>query len=192
MTIHSSPANSIGRDIGTESELVDQFLDGLIDDQTREGIWKADQEILEQGPVAQGRSDSAIGLALGYVQSGKTTTITALAAAAADDGYRVIVALLGSTNLLLDQNQDRIETALSIGVRQDYRWKIEVNPKGKKGAKSIAEWLERDRTLFLPVLKHAGRIRDLAAVLEELSMTDVPTLIIDDEADQAARALWAR
>ena len=104
----------------------------------------------------------------------------------------MIVALLGSTNLLLDQNQDRIETALSIGVRQDYRWKIEVNPKGKKGAKSIAEWLERDRTLFLPVLKHAGRIRDLAAVLEELSMTDVPTLIIDDEADQAARALWAR
>ena len=50
-------------------------------------------------------SGGQTGLALGYIQSGKTTSITALIAAAADQGYQIIVALLGGTNLLLDQNK---------------------------------------------------------------------------------------
>ena len=95
------------------------------------------------------------------MQSGKTTSITALISTAADDGYRIVVALLGTTKLLLDQNTDRIDEALGIGERADYRWVTHAQPKGDKAGSDLADWIERDRILLLPVLKHAGRINDL-------------------------------
>lgn len=61
--------------------------------ETRDALWTSVDSILSHGPTvtdAQGQT----GLALGYVQSGKTTAITALVAAAADTGYRIVVAIL--------------------------------------------------------------------------------------------------
>jgi hypothetical protein len=120
------------------------------------------------------------------VQSGKTTAITALTARAADDGYRVVVALLGSTNLLLDQNVHRLRRALGIDQRQDYRWVDIPNASGATTARELSTWLDRGRTVLLPVLKHAGRITALAEVLSRAVPGSVPVLIIDDEADQAS------
>ena len=169
--------------LGTEARLVDSKLAEIMDDDVRKSIWSSAFSILANGPLAEGRASTTC-LALGYVQSGKTTSITALLAAAADSGYRIAIALLGSTNLLLDQNRQRVEGALGIGNRHDYVWVSEVNPSGLSGAKSITTHLSRDRVVFLPVLKHAGRIRALAEALKGLG--DVPTLIVDDEADQAS------
>ncbi|MFC7595917.1 Z1 domain-containing protein [Terrabacter sp. GCM10028922] len=152
---------------------------------TREALWTVVDSILAHGPTVAARS-GATGLALGYVQSGKTTAITALIAAAADSGYRVIVALLGSTNLLLEQNQSRLLSALGIDQRQDYRWVSMVNPAGATKAKEMANWLARGRTVLIPVLKHAGRIDSVASVLVHADVTDLPVLIVDDEADQAS------
>ena len=84
-------------------------------------------------------------LALGYVQSGKTTSITALAAAAADDGYQVIVALLGSTNLLLDQNKQRLEGSLGITTRSDYVWISETNPATDAAGKKLRNFVDMGR-----------------------------------------------
>jgi len=98
---------------------------------------------------------------LGYVQSGKTTAITALIAAAADAGYRIVVAMLGSTNLLLDQNQERLATALGLDTREDYRWVSMPNVAGVAKTKELKNWLARDRTLLLPVLKHPGSYRSV-------------------------------
>lgn len=152
---------------------------------TRERIWTSAGSILAQGPLTSGDRGKT-GLALGYVQSGKTTSITALIARGSDEGYRIIIALLGTTKLLLDQNTDRIDEALGIGVRSDYRWVEIRNPKGKKAAVDLRDWLDRGRTLLLPVLKHAGRLTDITGVLEQAKVADVPTLIVDDEADQAS------
>lgn len=171
---------------GYDTQLIDAHLVGKIDESTRARIWTSAGSILAHGPLSDERDDKAIGLALGYIQSGKTTTITALIGAAADRGYRVIVTLLGSTNLLLDQNQRRILQALAIETRTDYRWRIEPNPKGKRGVSEVSGWLERGRVVLVPVLKHAGRIGDLASVLRSIDMSEYPVLIIDDEADQAS------
>ena len=173
--------------LGPEASRLDALFHGErgMVEPTREAIWRSAQRILDHGPQASG-SSVATGLALGYVQSGKTTSITALIARAADEGYRIIVALLGTTKLLLDQNTDRIDEALGIGQRADYRWVELRNPKGDKAGGDVANWLDRDRVLLLPVLKHAGRIDDLRMTLSKANVTGVPALVVDDEADQAS------
>ncbi|HEU0130876.1 MAG TPA: Z1 domain-containing protein [Mycobacteriales bacterium] len=158
---------------------------GLPDD-ARRSVWTSIDAILAHGPLAPGGHAGATGLALGYVQSGKTTAITALAAAAADAGYRVVVTVLGSTRLLLGQNAARLTGALGIGEREDYRWIHVESPAGATRAREMREWLGRGRVLLVSVLKHAGRLTSLADVLARAGVGDEPVLVIDDEADQAS------
>ena len=49
------------------------------------------------------------GLVVGYVQSGKTTNFTGVIAKAIDAGYRLIIVLSGTTNLLRNQTQRRLD-----------------------------------------------------------------------------------
>jgi hypothetical protein len=49
------------------------------------------------------------GMVLGHVQSGKTSNYSALICKAADAGYRIIILLAGTTNLLRRQTQERID-----------------------------------------------------------------------------------
>jgi hypothetical protein len=124
---------------------------------------------------------------LGYVQSGKTTAMTALMAAAVDEGYNIIIAILGGTNILLSQNAKRITSYLGIDIRTDYAWVSIQNPKGERASKEIAEWLAKGRALFIPVLKNRSRLDDLASALQAASNKEgMRVLIVDDEADQAS------
>lgn len=168
----------------SERDRLDGILAEKIDQSTRDSIWASALTILDH-EVAAGDSDANTGLALGFVQSGKTTSITALAAAAADAGFRVIVALLGSTNLLLDQNKSRLEESLGIGSRTDYVWISETNPVTVSAGKRLVDFVERGRVCLVPVLKHAGRIQAVAEQLRKLP-SDTRVLVIDDEADQAS------
>lgn len=171
---------------GNEALLIDEQLTARMDDQSRARVWKSVIDILDRGPQRSGIGGQT-GLALGYVQSGKTTSITALIAAAADQGYQIIVALLGGTNLLLDQNKDRLEAALGTQTRKDYRWVTETNPSGAATARRISDRIENGRAVLIPVLKHAGRLNALATVLDHVpGIEQVPVLIVDDEADQAS------
>jgi hypothetical protein len=52
------------------------------------------------------------GLVVGYVQSGKTANFTAVIAKAADAGYRLIIVLAGTFNILREQTQRRIDKEL--------------------------------------------------------------------------------
>ncbi|MEE6272108.1 Z1 domain-containing protein [Georgenia sp. MJ206] len=171
---------------GPEALRLDEQLTSRMDDESRLRVWKSALSILERGPQRSGFNNQTV-LALGYVQSGKTTSITALIAAAADQGYQVIIALLGGTNLLLDQNKRRLEAALGTQSRKDYRWVTEVNPSGITAAKRIADRIAGGRAVLIPVLKHAGRLNALASALDHVERIEqTPVLIVDDEADQAS------
>lgn len=170
--------------MGPERARYDASLSTFMTDETRSALWAAVDDVLSHGPLGD-MPGQMTGLALGYVQSGKTTNIIGLAAGAADAGYRIIVALLGSTNLLVDQNGKRIRDALIEG-RKDYKWQEVTGLKGAKGAQKISAELGRGRILLIPTIKHAGRIRDLASVLAASNLIDAPVLVIDDEADQAS------
>lgn len=49
------------------------------------------------------------GLVVGYVQSGKTANFTGVIAKAVDAGYRLIIVLTGTTNMLREQTQRRVD-----------------------------------------------------------------------------------
>ena len=165
-----------------EQAIVDELFSKSLGELERKRLWTSAQHILRHRP----EGGSSTGLALGYVQSGKTTQMIALTAAAHDAGYRIVVALLGSTNLLLDQNSNRFEENLQIGTRDDFRWVSIKNPSGRSGITKISENLDKGRTILIPVLKHKGRITQLAEVLAACKLSNVPALILDDEADQAS------
>ena len=169
-----------------EQQLLDKHLAEFLNDSARAHLWEIAQGTLrniDAVPPAEPRT----GLVLGYVQSGKTTAMTALMAAAVDAGYRVIVAILGSTNILLAQNADRITRYLGIDTRTDYSWVSMRNPKGAAATKEISEWLRKGRALFLPVLKNYRRLDDLTETLRNVpGIGSTHVLIVDDEADQAS------
>ena len=163
-----------------EKDVVDALMANFLPEKERTKLWASAEAILN----SKVDLDTRTGLALGYVQSGKTTQMIALTASAFDAGYRVVVALLGSTNLLLDQNENRFRESLNIDGRNDFRWITMMNPKGKSDKTKIVENLTKDRIILISVLKHALRINNLAEILSEIDMEKYPVLVLDDEADQ--------
>ncbi|MGW4354068.1 Z1 domain-containing protein [Nocardia sp. NPDC004582] len=134
---------------------------------------------------------SARGLVVGYVQSGKTTSFTAVTAKAADRGYKLFIVLAGIHNGLRRQTQARLIKQL-----------VEPNPGGwsqitdlehdfTPTANPASYFSKANNTHVLCVVKkNATVMRKLVRWLSDASeyLTDCPALIIDDEADQASVA----
>ena len=132
--------------------------------------------------------ENTVGLALGFVQSGKTMSFTTLAALAADNNYKVIIAILGNTNLLLDQNTSRLMSDLRIdgpAARTDYRWAHLPMPSER----TDIDWFldQSNRTILITTMKNRSRIDKITKIFEaSIYAKDINCLIIDDEADQAS------
>jgi hypothetical protein len=72
------------------------------------------QRIVERlGDPERTDAYQAKGLVVGYVQSGKTANFTGVIARAIDAGYRLIIVLSGTTNLLRAQTQRRLDKELT-------------------------------------------------------------------------------
>lgn len=131
------------------------------------------------------------GLVVGYVQSGKTANYTALLAKAADVGYRLFIVLSGIHNTLRSQTQRRLNKEL-VGLNTQY-WATMTNThqdfRAAAGVNTDAYLCDKSHMKILCVVKkNAHVLRRLKKWLEagsELVLSDCPTLIIDDEADQA-------
>ena len=116
------------------------------------GLEKSTTEIVER--LADPCSAAACqckGLVVGYVQSGKTANFTGVIAKAADAGYRLIIVLAGTIDILRDQTQRRIDREL-IGVemigedvetyRLDDDWERFIRHGGKPRALyGLYDWL---------------------------------------------------
>jgi len=128
------------------------------------------------------------GLVLGYVQSGKTTNFMALAAKAADAGYKLIVVLSGVTDSLRDQTQARIDEVL---VGNSVEW-FPLTKHGEDFAQSsgaAALFTKFDGALIAVIKKNPARLRRLRDWMTgagKIAMKHAPLLLIDDEADQAS------
>jgi hypothetical protein len=169
-----------------EVSRLDDVLSTQIDDESRSSLWRTTRRVIEHGRPALIGGERSTVMVLGYVQSGKTTAMSCLMAMASDEGVDIIVALLGTTTLLVDQNATRLSTALGIQSRDDYQWTEIKNPSSKSHTKQIVEWVSKGRTVFIPLLKHAKRIDSLSSVLCDPQLIGRRILIIDDEADQAS------
>jgi Z1 domain. len=184
----------------------------------------------------------ARGLVVGYVQSGKTTNFTAVIAKAIDAGYRLIIVLSGTTDLLRNQTQRRLDMDL-VGIEnirrgaseedtehdyvEDEGWPSKFISYGQQpsllghidihrltgqedfqsrdaGLNPLEfefEKRDRRRPLFerenlnhtgariAVVKKQADRLKSLCKELKNVGhakCAEVPTLVIDDESDQAS------
>jgi hypothetical protein len=175
------------------------------------------------------------GLVVGYVQSGKTANFTGVVAKAADAGYKLIVILAGTLDVLRSQTQRRVDKEmigrelldrdyvsdsdwdkfLSHGAKPSdlgaFDWYRLTGPESdyKKLARGVEAlqfesidqskplWnkdnLFQARTRIAIVKKHSKVLDRLLSDLRLLArgrigapLDQVPTLIIDDESDQAS------
>jgi Z1 domain len=132
----------------------------------------------------------ARGLVVGFVQSGKTTSFTAVMAKAADRGYKLFIVLSGIHNSLRRQTQIRLVKDLIDAnpglwhqvTSETHDFVPPPNPKSFLAAK--------DQALLLVVKKNAAVLRKLNKWLDKAGeyLEQCPTLIIDDEADQSTIA----
>lgn len=132
------------------------------------------------------------GLVVGYVQSGKTANYSALIAKAADVGYRFFIVLSGTTSSLRRQTQERLEK--DICQHHPQFWQLLTHtdrdfsaPPGHPDS-VLTEAHPRYRILCV-VKKNKHILNRLAEFLERASpaaRAGCPTIIIDDEADNAS------
>lgn len=176
----------------------------------------------------------AKGLVMGYVQSGKTSHFSGLIAKAADVGYRLIIVLAGTMDILRQQTQRRIDKDIIgkelLGNEEygtDVDWARFVEHNGRPSDQGFFDWarltnrkddyailrqhlhvlefrqtdrrkafnhpdnlrnapaklavIKKTPTRIAKLCEDLKKLRDLRSVLEH-----VPTLIIDDESDQAS------
>lgn len=145
-------------------------------------------------PTAQ--NENRAGLVIGYVQSGKTLSFTAVTALARDNAYRLVILLAGTKTNLLDQNEERLTGDLGILEERGKFWRVLVNPRADvdkidevQGTLDLwdryADRPDRCRTLLIVVMKNAARLSQLRSLLSKCKLGSSCALIIDDEGDQA-------
>jgi len=139
-------------------------------------------------PTEPGTAET--GLVVGYVQSGKTLSFETVIALARDNGYGVVIVLAGTKNNLLDQSEERLKKDFGIDDGDDH-WYHLNNPTTAHRAQietRVTAWRKKPtkKALLFTVLKHGGWLEKLATVLKSVNLDGVPSLIIDDESDQAS------
>jgi hypothetical protein len=119
------------------------------------------------------------GLLYGRVQSGKTLAMIALAAAAFDNGFKLIVVFTSNYLELVRQTRRRFEAIDGRKIFDSTRpeeWREE--------RAHIARQLARSGAVIV-CAKDPTHTRDMVSLLEEVGASEFPALIFDDEADQA-------
>lgn len=151
-------------------------------------------------PKVGGRST---GLVLGRVQSGKTSSFTAVSALAHDNGYKLVVVIAGTNHLLVDQTTERLVTDLRLLEKDAFqRWTV-CRISSRDSAKASAAVLDLKARLravataekqlykgipLVVVMKNKTHLDKLNSILSEswqiegVDPSNIPALIIDDEA----------
>lgn len=146
-------------------------------------------------PTAPPRKDT--GLVVGYIQSGKTMSFTTVTALARDNGFQMVIVIAGTSLNLRDQSTKRLEDDLDLFTRTSRKWQHFKSDEFQSGdhtkiAAVLTDWQDPEvpewerQTVLITVMKHHQHLGNLADILARIEMSDVPTLVIDDEADQAS------
>ena len=163
-----------------------------------------------QDPLSEGTTWNRRGLVIGHVQSGKTANYTGLIARAADAGYKFIVVIAGIHNNLRRQTQQRIDESfigrssdpedrcnIGVGLAPGYPHPAtltNINEDFNKSTAAKSGWKINDfsKPIILIIKKNVTTLTALHKWLKELNaegedrISDVPMLLIDDEADNAS------
>lgn len=158
----------------------------------REQLRRESLSILSSCIPPRPPDETEIGLVFGHVQSGKTMSFTDVAALARDNGFPLVIVVTGTSIPLSTQSKERIERDLRLQTRSDRHWLHLHNPRDAQAlAVALDDWRDPDvpeaakQTILVTVMKNHSHLRHLVRVLGQLDLRGVPTLVVDDEADQA-------
>lgn len=164
---------------------------------------------LLQDPSSEGFWDRR-GLVIGHVQSGKTANYIGLIARAADAGYKFIVVIAGIHNNLRRQTQERIDEGfvgrssnpenrkpIGVGTEETYPHPVTITTVNddfnrQTANRSGLKLNDLRRPVILVIKKNVHTLNSLFRWLKDLNaqgdgqISDVPMLLIDDEADNAS------
>jgi hypothetical protein len=127
-----------------------------------------------------GSTEPSYGLLYGLIQSGKTSIITVTTAMAADNGFKCIIILTSDINLLYGQTLQRIRSQLRG-----------LNVLGKSDWEDLSRFERQIRMSPFVIVcsKNSSHLKNLIDAFKKVGSNGsrgLPTLIIDDEADQAS------
>lgn len=181
--------------VGSETiDLMGRLEDEGLSESERETVKREALRVLGRGHPPSEEEGHRTGLVVGRVQSGKTTSFTTVTALARDNGIRLVIIVAGTSNPLFNQSNERLRRFLGLDEGGAGKWVMIENPdEDDEGqVRRFLQTWENDnipdqanKTILLTVLKHHGRIRNLNNLLERLNLSDVPVIVIDDEADHA-------
>lgn len=128
------------------------------------------------------------GLTIGHVQSGKTASMAALMAMAADWEFNLFIVLSGTIENLRKQTEDRLINDLKTSGNLSWERlsKLSLKPgSSHKVSNLVLPKMSRERYLNV-CLKHKTRLNDLILWLKEdgNKLSQMRIIIIDDESDQ--------
>lgn len=165
----------------------------------KETLLREAKSILSNCVNPTGTIGSTTGIAVGYVQSGKTISFTTLTALAVDNGFRIVIYFTGIKVNLLEQTTKRLKKDLLTESDNARVYKVYQSPtvQGNVHLKiKNALGLTHKPAILITVLKHYKHIKDLAKMFRtpevRESLGNNGVLIIDDEADQASLNTYAR
>ena len=124
------------------------------------------------------------GILIGKVQSGKTSNFLSLTALAFDNDYHVAIILGGDKLNLLTQNATRIENYFKVEESKLVVLRTNQN-SALLNATQIRQFVDRGSRVIIVALKHPGHIEKVTRIFDNDLLRQIPTLIIDDEGDQA-------
>ncbi len=144
-------------------------------------------------------------LVLGYIQSGKTTSMEAVACMARDNGFKLMIVLSGHVSNLTEQTQERVyETLDQFGWN---RVKIQNKIDYEKTNTLLKQLVNSDKELFIDehekpsilivTKKLWNSIKNLTSIFENateagIDLSKIPTIIFDDEADHYSLDAYAK
>ena len=180
-------------------EFTEEFLQSKVDlnGPSYDDLTNGEDSVLQEAQRILGRclpptelAGRETGLVVGYVQSGKTMSFETVISLARDNGYGMVIVFAGTKKNLREQSEDRLTK--DLGIDEGDNWYHFSNPV--KGITSqiedkIKAWKKRPTTkkaILVTVLKQVDHLNNLAQVLKQLTLDNVPVLIIDDESDQAS------
>lgn len=164
---------------------------------------------LLQDPVSEGAWNRR-GLVIGHVQSGKTANYMGVIAKAADAGYKFIIVIAGIHNNLRKQTQERIDEGfigrssnpdhkakIGVGLTKDYPHPVtltNINDDFNERTAGGMGWRLNDfsKPIIFVIKKNVHTLDALYKWLKRMNsrgdgrISDVPMLMIDDEADNAS------
>ena len=194
----------------TSGEFADFINRQDLDETSKSQLRETTIKILERTELLQKRNASNCQLVVGEVQSGKTLSFTSLIALAHENHFPIVVVLAGTKDSLLSQTSNRLIRDLKAnGNGGANPWLVLVKPKSKDKQKNLrtlnralSMWAEVDApqefkpTVVITSLKNKAGMDAISELLHDLKQSfhldSHPTLIIDDEGDEAGLNLsWS-